>query len=202
MKRLVLSEGRRDVQLVEAFYDQTNPDMSVITFHGEDVSYDQLKHRESDAIRNFLERRNPYDVLAKSENGKPNLKTVFVKLINFLARQDAGLPTLVIDLDGKELRALLDELDTRVRDNYQGQSLGIRETRRIEHNSHQVAAVAELYSVETEITQGAFDVLAFRQNLETSAGIRKSDGAATQEEKLRSFVEDEQATIPMRTLLL
>ena len=54
------------------------------TFYGEDVSDEPLKNRESTAIRNFLERRTPYDVLAKSENGKSRLKRVFARLVKFL----------------------------------------------------------------------------------------------------------------------
>lgn len=199
MKRLVLSEGRRDVQLVEIFYEAIDADVRVDTFYGEDVTYEQLKNIESDKIRNFLERRNPYDVLAKSENGKPDLKRVFMKLIKSLV--DRGVVvTLLIDLDGESLDTLFGDLDTRVQDNYQGNEFGVREVDRVDRSSEMIAAVAELYSRPDGEQYGDFDVIAFHEDLETSAEIDESEDNPI--EKLRDFVGDERATIPMRSVLL
>lgn len=201
MKRLVLSEGRRDVQLVEVFYEEVDTDVRVDTFHGEDVDYERLKNRESSAIRNFLERRNPYDVLAKSENGKPDLKRVFTKLVKFLLAREVTV-TLLVDLDGAGLDALLEDLDRRVQDNYRGKEFGVQELERVDQSRQQVASVAELYSKRDGNRYGDFEVVAFREDLETSADVKVQADGPTQHEKLRRFVADERATAPMRSVLL
>jgi len=201
MKRLVLSEGRRDVRLVDAFYTELDSDVAVKTFHGEDVAYERLKNKESDEVRNFLERRNPYDVLAKSENGKPDLKQIFTKLIWFLSRQDVTL-TLLIDLDGTGLQYLLADLDERVETNYDGKELGIRVTQRLGENSEQITAVAKLYSKDDESSYGDFEIIAFKDDLEATADIDGSEDTSVERRKLRQLVTDERATAPMRSMLL
>ena len=200
MKKLVLSEGKRDVRLVEVFYEELDDDVSVDTFYGEDVDYQRLKPRESNEIRKFLGRRNPDDVLAKSENGKENLKRVFTKLVSFLAAQDVTV-TLLIDLDGNGLDALLDDLDTRVADNYQGNEFAIQEVERLARSRQLIATQTELYS-ERDGRRGTFELVAFREDLETAADVRDSDDDDTEGEKLREFVADERATAPMRDVLL
>lgn len=201
MKRLVLSEGQRDVRLVEVFYEEADGEFQVDTFYGEEVAYERLKNYESNTIRQFLGRRSPYDVLAKSENGKPDLKRVFTKLIKFLTGRDVAV-TLLIDLDGNGLDELFTDLDTRVEDNYRGNEFGIREVERAQRSSELIAAVAELYSKRDGERYGEFDVVAFHQDLEASAGIDGSETDDDEKEKLRQFVADERACAPMRSALL
>ena len=155
---------------------------------------------ESEKIRNFLERRNPYDVLAKSENGRQNLERVFTKLIRFLAGRDLAV-TVLIDLDNNSLDELVRNLDTRVEDN-EGRTLGVRTTDRPVRSRAQVGVVAALYSAEDNTRLDTFEILAFRDCLEAAAGIDGSDDGSTEDSKLREFVGDERATAPMRDLLL
>lgn len=201
MKRLVLSEGRRDVRFIELFYETVIPDSSIDTFYGEDIAYSRLKNQESEAIRNFLERRNPYDVLAKSENGKDDLKTVFSKLARFLAKCPIDV-TLLIDLDRGTLNGLMDDLDTRVDDTYEGRRLGLREVERVDQSQTLVAHKIELYSKTDDERLDTFDIVAFHHDLETSIALEDADDDSDVERKLRDLVTDEQATGPLRSVLL
>jgi len=201
MKRLVLSEGRRDVRLIELFCETAATDTQVETFYGEDVSYNRLKNHESNAIRNFLERRNPYDVLAKSENGKSDLKRIFSKLARFLTKTDATV-ILLIDLDGGSLDRLIDELDTRIEDTYQGRRLGVREVEQVDQSQALLAHRAELYSKPDDECLGDFDVIAFHHDLETAIDLDEADDDSDEERKLRDLVTDERATGPLRSVLL
>ena len=201
MKKLVLSEGKRDVRLVEVFYEELATEVRVDTFYGEEVAYQRLKNQESDKIQNFAERRNPYDVLAKSEGGKPDLKRVFTKLVKPLARWDVTV-TLLIDLDGNGLKALIDDLDTSIADNYRGNEFGFQEIERLGRSRQLIATQTELYSKRDESRHGTFELVAFHEDLETVADIQKSDDDDTENEKLREFVADDHATAPMRDVLL
>lgn len=197
MKQVVMSEGKHDVEFVEQFLQQRSGDFLVDTFVGEDVEHSRLKNAESDCIRNFLERRNPYDVLVKSENGKPALKRVFVKLVNFLVDLDAAV-CLLIDLDSRSLDALIDDLDTGVRTNYAGRDYAIEHLETVARNETQVAARGELLSDGR--SRGEFEVLAFHSCLEAAAGIDDGDSTTEIEKKLSEFVEDSSTVEPTRAI--
>lgn len=202
MKQIVLSEGRRDVRLVELFYEEINPGVSFDTFHAEAVPSGEWKFQETQKIRNFIESRNPYDVLAKSENGKQSLLTMVVKLINFLVSRDSLSLTVLIDLDGGDVDALIDLFDARVRRNYAGQALGVRSVGRIDQSPVQVAHRAELIGVDDSTPRGDFDIIAFRHALEFAVDIDGEEVIAEERDKLRSFVTDDRVSGPMRSVLV
>lgn len=198
MKQVVLSEGKRDVELVRCYYEQFHSDLRVDTFIAEEEPYSDLKHSESNAIENFLERRNPYDVFAKSENGKSDLKLIFIKLIRYLMKQDVQV-CLLIDLDGGDQGRLIEELDERVRRNFEGTHLEIGNDDRIQRSPAQVATRHQLF--ENGNLLGAFELIGFHYKLETAAGIDKeNDSEEVQERKLREFVNDDRAS-PMHRVL-
>lgn len=199
MKRIVLCEGKRDVKFVKCFYAHRSSDTDVATFLAEQVEYSRLKNRETSAIRNFLEPRNPYHVLAKSENGKPDLKRIFVKLVNHLLGRDVHL-CLLIDLDGtSDVDDLFAELHRRVQDNYEGRNFGIQQADVIDTTEDQIAVCGQL-TTQTSV-RGEFDVLAFRTNLEDAAAIRDEDSEAAEETKLREFVTEDRGSAPTARVL-
>jgi hypothetical protein len=211
MDRVVLCEGKRDVKLVEQFYEETRSGVEVTTFLGEQVHHSNLKNRESAALRNFTERRNPYDVLAKSENGVTNLERVFVKLARHLLQQPDFRVCLLTDLDKKnydhlshasdtrKYRELVSDLDERIRDNYRGSDLRLERNDLHAKSPVQIAGEATLHSGQGAI--GAFDVLAFRSDLEDAAEIAKDDDSTDEQvRKLTEFVLD-RASGPMYEVL-
>ncbi len=210
MDRVVLCEGKRDVRLVEKFYELERTGVEVGTFLGEEVAHSDLKNRESVTFRNFLERRNPNDVLAKSENGVENLEQLFVKLARHFLKQRSVRVCLLIDLDKKNYyhpsyasdtatyRELLEDLDERVGDNYRGSDLRIERDGLHRKSSAQIAGEATLHSERGEI--GAFDLLAFRSDLEDAAEILDGDSSEVEDGKLREFLSGTTAD-PMRDVL-
>lgn len=186
MKRIVLCEGKRDVQFLVIYYQDHSGDLEVNTFHGEEVSHSRLTNEESQKIRNFQEARNPYDILIKSENGVETLKHVFIKLVHWLVRSDLDL-CLLIDLDCGSYEALIEDLDHRVRSNYQGKELGITHDELVERGQNIRACTCRLTSARG--TAGAFDLLAFDSNLEEAANISDEDTWEEESRKLREFIE-------------
>lgn len=198
MKQVVLAEGKRDVKLVEQYYERHSTDVLVDRFLGEEVDHSRLKNEESAAITNFLERRNPYQVLAKSENGKPDLKSVFTKLVNMLLRKNLDL-CLLIDLDGKRYKQLIADLDKRVRSNYSGNQFEIAHDEILEKSSAQLAARNQV--LDDGRTVGTFTVLAFHSELEDAANVADEDSKTVETEKLREFLADSRRSSPMRQVL-
>jgi 5S rRNA maturation endonuclease (ribonuclease M5) len=210
MDRVVLCEGKRDVKLVEKFYERERSGVEVGTFLGEEVAHSELKNRESATFRNFLERRNPNDVLAKSENGVTNLERLFAKLARHFLKQRSVQVCVLIDLDKKnydhlnhasemdKYRELLNDLDERVRGNYSGSNLRVERDGVHRRSSAQIAGEAILHSERDEI--GSFDVLAFRSDLEDAAEILDGDSAEIEDGKLREFLGGTGAD-PMRDVL-
>lgn len=201
MKLVVLTEGKRDVKLVEQFYELSGRDIRIDKFIGEDVEYSRLKNQESQSIRNFLENRNPYDVLAKSENGKTDLKRVFIKLINFLISTEADV-CLLIDLDTSNHRGadshreLVDELDERVSSNYEGQDLSISWQGFVRRNNALSASENQFYV--NDHCRGDFNILAFHSSLENEVDITGEESEGEEQQKLREFVQDDLRSEPLR----
>ena len=191
MKRVVMCEGKRDVTFVERYYDTRPGETLVTTFIGETVKHSRLKNEESESIANFLERRNPYDVLAKSENGKQDLKMAFTKLVNHLVRQPIEL-CLLIDLDDRSYPQLIDDLDTRVRDNYDGRTLGVTHQERLDRTPELLVTSSRLEANEEPV--GEFSILAFQSCLEDAAAIEDGDCRETESQKLDRLLADDRLT--------
>lgn len=198
MKQVVMSEGKHDIVFVQQYAQQYCRNDRVTTFVGEEVEHSRLKNAESSCIRNFLERRNPYDILVKSENGKPALKRVFIKLVNFLVDVDAEV-CLLVDLDSRPLEDLVADLDTAVQTNYDGREYAIEHSETIARSDHQIAATGELWSADR--CHGAFEILAFTSDLEDVAGIDKEATIAEIEAALEEFVTDASTIGPTHEIL-
>lgn len=97
--KIVLCEGKRDVWLVETYYEEVTHSVAVDSFVADDYQRTSLKSVESNTIKRFLDRRNRDDVLVKSEGGIPDLKWLFVKLSRALFRLWDVDVCLVVDLD-------------------------------------------------------------------------------------------------------
>lgn len=186
MKRIVLSEGKNDVHLVSSFFKECDKTLEVKRFHGENLG-PSLRGEESQEITNFQERRNPYDVLVKSENGKPNLKKIFSVLANRLMEIKPDVFVL-IDLDGGRLDELVHELDERVQARHNGIKLGTAEVR--ERNGDMLAATCEVLTT-TEKVKGEFHLVAFEQTLERVAGTSREEDREVQEEKIECLLDED-----------
>lgn len=198
MKRIVLSEGKRDVALVENFYALSEPDIKVDTFIGEEKQYSRLKSQETDKIRNFLEPRNPYQVLAKSENGKEDLKLVFIKLANFLCKFDADV-CIVIDLDGGEYNALIAELDERVHNNFRGKRLGVDHSETIQRNTDMRATILSIHSDGSPMK--SIEMISFHSNLEEVVGLKKDETDEEETEIIQEFLKNRCQVQPVTQVL-
>lgn len=197
MKPVVMSEGRRDVKLVECYYEYVAGDFEVQTFIGEEISHSRQSNRESELIRNFPEPWNPFDVLVKSENGIEDLKLVFGKLAKFLLAQNVQL-CLLVDLDGGDHSDFLDDLTEHVQSSH-GNHFEISFGERIERSSAMVATRNHL--LDDAAVRGSFEVLAFHSRLESATNIDKEkDSEKVQDRKLREFVRDDRAS-PLHTVL-
>ena len=200
---IVLCEGKRDVRLLEAYYETHDPDVQTDRFIGEEVPHSEQKNTEARKIRNFVEPRNPYDALLKSEEGD-TLVPLFVKLVGRLVRVDPRI-CLVIDLDTEAMEsyranyeALVDDLDRRVGDNYSGSEYGIETVDRLARSQELLATRCRL--TDRDGTRGTFSVLAFRTNLEDAAETGDYHSDETQKQQLREFVTSDAAD-PMHAVL-
>lgn len=186
MKQVVLCEGKRDITFFELHFRHRAEDFQVKTFVGEEVSHSRMKNEESQEIRNFQERRNPYDVLIKSENGKETLKRVFTKLVHWLVRRDIDL-CLCTDLDHDSYESLIEDLDHRVQSNYEGKTLGMTHEELVEQGQVLNASTCTLTDAGTSV--GHFKLLSFDSNLEDATNISSVDSDDEERTKIRAFVE-------------
>lgn len=186
-KRIVLSEGKNDVHLVSSFFSECDRTLEVKEFIGEEIG-PSLRTEESEAIRNFREPRSPYDLLVKSENGKPNLKKVFAGLVNQLMEIEPEVFVLV-DLDGGRLNGFVEDLDEQVQTRHNGRiELGTPEIK--ERNGDLVAGTCDVRTAMGR-TKGEFHLVAFRQTLEQVADTSREEEREVREEKIECLLDEE-----------
>ncbi|WP_382210328.1 hypothetical protein [Halorussus caseinilyticus] len=89
-----------------------------------------MRNRESNKIRRFLDGWNDYNLLVKSENGKPNLKAGFSSVVRHLANKPVEKYVLV-DLDTTEIDGFVDDIRERVRQRHQGTGLRIGDAEQV-----------------------------------------------------------------------
>lgn len=188
MKQILLSEGKHDVHLISYFFEKRDGNFEITKFIGEEEE-SPIQGKESREIKNFQERRNPYDVLAKSENGKPDLKQVFSSLLNQLMGIDPEI-IFFVDLDGGNLDSFLTKLDEQIQGRHSARGIKLGSHRVAKKNTDMVAADCEVLT-ENGQTKGEFRIVAFRQTLERVAGVSRDDETNEWKAGIEAFLEEE-----------
>ncbi|WP_276279605.1 hypothetical protein [Halorussus caseinilyticus] len=189
MSKIVFSEGKRDVRFVRKFFDRYHDNPRIDPLVIENVSKDEMRNRESNKIRRFLDGWNDYNLLVKSENGKPNLKAGFSSVVRHLANKPVEKYVLV-DLDTTEIDGFVDDIRERVRQRHQGTGLRIGDAEQVCRCREMVAKEVALENDRGSDPRTGFTVLAFRDNLEVAAGIDKDeDDPEDEAEKLASLLD-------------
>lgn len=186
MKQIVLCEGKHDVHLVSYFFEKQTGSYKVKEFLGEEID-SPIPGEESRQITNFQERRNPYHVLAKSDNGKQELEKVFSVLVNQLLRIGPEIIVLV-DLDGGSLKTFVDGLNERIRGRHDRLELGTHEV--TERNEDMVAGVCEVLTTNGK-KKGEFQIVAFEQTLERVANVSRDDDPGEWKAGIEVCLEEE-----------
>lgn len=201
MRKIVFSEGRNDVRFACKFFNNNAQNPTIDTFVAEEFHHDVWRREEDEKIRSFLERWSPYDVLLKSENGKENLKEIFVSLSGRLATEDVE-KYLLVDLDGTEVDALVSELDERMRQRFEGHGLRIADVETVARNSYIVATEAGLQADAGPTPRTGFTVVAFRSSLESVADVTGDEEYERRLSKIESVLDRRPVDRLLRRVLL
>lgn len=189
MSKIVFSEGERDVRFMRKFFDRYHDNPQIDDLVMENVSQGVMFRDESDKIESFLGSWNDHNLLVKSENGKPNLKTTFSFIIRDLASEPVEKYVLV-DLDTTEIDDFVGDIRERVRQRHRGAGLRIGETERFGRCREMVVQNVTLENERGNDPRTGFTILAFREDLEVAAGIdKKVDAPKDEAEKLASLLD-------------
>lgn len=188
MKQVVLCEGKHDVHLVSSFFEERSGSFKIKKVLGEEIQ-SSMRGEESKQLSNFREKRNPYHVLAKSDNGKEELEKVFSVVVNQLLRIDPEI-TILVDLDGGRLQTFVDGLDERICGRHDRLELGTHEV--TEQNDDMVAAVCKVLTTAGK-KKGEFQIVAFEQTLERVADVSRDDDVdiEARREQIEQFLEED-----------
>ena len=196
-RQVIVAEGKRDTTFLEAVFATTGQDARVVDIGSKPV--DPLRRHESNELAKF-DTWGQCDLLVKSEGGRPNVEQVFPSLVRDLCRIGVR-GTLLVDLDGEELPALIEGLNTRLGDAAVGPDARLVADGEVTRSGHLLAREYDLVAGDTR--ESRLTVLAFRESLEDAAGIDKSvDGPDERDEKARTLADDErmQTTIVQTVL--
>lgn len=198
MKRLVLCEGKDDVELVSSFLQAADGTLNIWPFYAEDIDT-SFRNQQRQAIQNFDRPWNDHDALVKSENGKRNLAKVLARRVGMLV--DIGpAVTVLVDLDGGTLDDHLDGYDERIRGRHAGSGLSLGDHTVVDRNADMLAATCEVLT-RTERVKGTFGLLAFRHRPEDVVGIDDSSPVETDELVDDLLTEDHVTDLLQATLL-
>lgn len=192
--KIVLGEGTNDLVLLTDIFNQHDSSVEIDTLNLEGESGSNRNPKESEKIRNFNERFNPYDVLIKAEGGKPNLKDAFCSFAKALSRMDCEV-CIVFDLDGGEIRDAIDEINEKLQGIYRGNQVQIEE---IDTPTETDAITARTCSI---IVNGRniddFNMIAFSRSLEDEAGIDHDENREEIEDKIEQVIDDNEIFNPI-----
>lgn len=197
MKRIFLTEGKRDVNFLRKFVGADGRVDNVTEFFGEEVE-GIGKGDESRAIGNFLQPHNPYHVLLKSEEGYPNLVKVFGALLSNLHERGADF-CLLIDLDGSELGKFERGVNEVCHGRFNA-DVGIQFDDYLLKRQRIVGANFSYIKKGQAVDD--FRVVAFRDSLESAAGINGGEDSQVEDGKLEDLAQNsEMKEVINRTLL-
>lgn len=195
MKRIVFAEGKYDVLLLRKVLETCSGSVEVTNFIGEDV-VSSIGGEESRAVRSFIERRNPYHLLLKSEGGKSDLKRLFAQLMPELYNEEVAY-NLLIDLDGGSFQGIQSEINERCESYTVDIAVEVNEC--TTSNAHLLG-----YNCSVNLngeTRDSFNAVGFTHSMETSAGIEKDQDNDEKREKIHRLSRNDSVTEPIKDLL-
>lgn len=204
---VVFTEGKRDTQFLESLCRRCLDDPTIERLDMGDESGDTLVARETNKIDRFTDPWREWDLLLKSEGGKPKLRKAFPQLLFDIYDKDPAF-CLFFDLDIGQTDSARDGLEeeiANINERLESRSTA-RRTVRVEPSSD-LNQYRRLVTCRAEFRIGGdprceFALVAFKSTLETVAGIDKgADDAVVQERKARALAENGDVREPIvRTL--
>lgn len=197
MNQIIFAEGRNDVHLLKKIAINHSTSIELIEFIGEDV-VKNIGGEETRKVRNFTQKHNPYELLLKSDGGKPNLKHLISELIPELYNKDVKY-SLLIDLDGGDFEGIKDDIVER------WDSISIDLGMTIDEctftNSHLTGYECSI-CLNSE-PRDSFNVIGFNHSMETAASIdKRQDSIDDKKRKIHRLSQDRLVTEPVKNLFL
>lgn len=199
-KRVILSEGRRDTEFLDALLATHDREFDTARLDIENEPPDRVVDRETNRIARFDANWNDTDVLLKSEGGVQNLLAGFPRLLLDLRRRRGLELGLLVDLDGRGLDWLAADLDDRLTE-IGGRPMNVRPVTETARHHYLVRRRYEFAVAGTPRCE--FGVVAFREALEAVAGIDKADDSPDEmDRKARRLAADRRISEPALATLL
>ena len=197
---VVLSEGSKDIEFLELFFNNVFDDPDIDKLNLEQVALNKQQAKEARRIRSFIEPYNPYEILLKAEGGKSNLKTAFSYIAKSLATKDIRL-FLMFDLDGGDIQRIVDEINEKLIGIYPGNEVRITHSTCVEHSESICTSVCNI-EVNDSIKDD-FGIIGFRTTLENTAGIAShNDNSDEISQCIQSLLTDSEVVNPMTELII
>lgn len=200
---VVFTEGKRDTQFLESLCERCLDDPEVERLDMEDESGNALVNRETNKIDRFCDSWRDWDLLLKSEGGKPKLRNTFPQLLFDIYDEDLRM-CLFFDLDigqtadarsglRDELSEINERLSTR---STKRRTVRIEPSSDLNQHRNLVTCHAEFQINGTPRCE--FVLIAFKSTLEIVAGIdKRADDSEEQERKARRLVDSDHVRDPI-----
>jgi hypothetical protein len=198
MKRLIVSEGKHDTSFLNELIQKYHNGWKINTF---DIGSKPSESRiplETKEIRNFKQRYNPYDVLLKSEGGKPNLLKAIPTIIKRQSKDEIKFDFL-LDLDNHSFDDIISQINEPLQSSSAGKRVFINACS--ERRKHTCMTIQEFEVYSGDKVLAKFHLICLRPELETLLNIKKDDGSNEIDEKIGQGLQDERLTEPITNAL-
>jgi len=199
MKKVVFSEGKNDTEYLKHLINNHSSQLLIDRLDIESKPADPRIAHESNKLRMFLQSRNQNHILVKSEGGVPNLKETFSSLLTNLAKMRCDF-YLLIDLDDGTMSDIVEDLNTRLAGYHPSDDLQLNPISDLNRRTH--ICIQEFEFLINGQSTTEFNIIAFRQSLESSANINKDiDEREEIKDKCQRLAENRRVSEPIRRVI-
>ena len=184
---IIFGEGKNDNHYIGEVFSHLSYGFYEREFNAEEIHPDERYPKESRTIRDFIRlRRGERALLMKSEQGRPQLKSVISNFLFDLANRAVHFG-VVLDLDGDPVESIIEDIDEQVQSRSQ-QSVSVAEYDIVSTNEDFHAIKCKVLNNGNHLD--TFGMVAFHEDLETAVGIEGSEPREEREQAIREYVNN------------
>jgi hypothetical protein len=171
MKRIIISEGENDtIFLKEMLSGLSIEEKKILPF--DQLTKNNFKEKKFLQDRYFEKLETEwmnFDILLKSEGGKPNVVNVTITKLCYLCNKKYD-PILVVDLDGGVINDFIEKLKVKLYNRFRGYNLTFEEG---ELTNCEDAIMCSLKLIKNTKPMGTIHVVGFNYTMEQATGIKR-----------------------------
>lgn len=190
MKGLILSEGHNDTLFLRELLTtkMSFPNDKILSFdQGTREKHKNRKAIQQKYFKRLLQGYEHFDILIKSEGGKPKIIAVTASQLPYLCGHGCT-PIMLIDLDNNSIEPFKKGLKQGIETRFKNQQFILKYTR-VDKNKEAEMWLTEIFNAKKIC--GKIYIVAFYTSLDRETGIdKKNDKDDEKRKKVKKFIQN------------